>query len=177
MEHPRRSQTRPQRHHCRPLRLHSQKPERPRHRRLLLTVNHIQELDKIDPIFLAAVTRSYKPIKGELKLQIDDNIVQNRLRLATQRYLARLKEGLKTNEYRPAVLLNAFNAARYASWLLLHQYGLPLPNNTTEIITLLKQVAPETLQQLNPNQNQKKPQHKQNQIQKLKLTTHHQIRH
>jgi len=115
------------------------------------TVNHIKELNKIDPIFLAAVARSYKPIKGELKLQIDDNIVQNRLRLAVIYHLVRLREGIEANEYQQSVLLNAFNTTRYASWLLLYKHGLPLPANSTEILTLLRKATPKRLLNLFQN--------------------------
>jgi len=115
------------------------------------TVNHIRELDKIDPVFLAAVSRSFKPLKGELKPQIDNGIVENRLRLATVHYLVRLREGIDANEYRQARILNAFNTAQYASWLLLYKHGLPLPANSTEILTLLRKTTPKTLLNLFKN--------------------------
>jgi predicted nucleotidyltransferase len=115
------------------------------------TVNQIQELEESDPIFLAALIRSFKPIKGELKLQIDNRIVENRLRLAVVHYLMRLREGIDANEYRQATILNAFNTAQYASWLLLYKHGLPLPANSTEILTLLRKTASKTLLNLFQN--------------------------
>lgn len=115
------------------------------------SVNHIHELDKIDPVFLAAVTRSFKSLKGRLKLQIDDGTVKKSLRLAAVHYLLRLREGINTNEYRQAIILNAFNTAQYAGWLLLYKHGLPLPANSTEILALLKKATPNSLLNLFKN--------------------------
>lgn len=116
-----------------------------------VAVNNVYELDKIDPVFLAAVARSFKPIKGELKIEIDDYIIENELRSAIIHHFMRLRDGLVSHEYRSALILNAFNATRYACWLLLYKRGLSLPSNSSEMLTLLRGVAPNVLFKLFEN--------------------------
>lgn len=108
-------------------------------------VNRINELNKVDPVFLAAVARSFKPIKGELKLKINDNLIEDELRSAAIYNLIRLREGLTYHEYPGALTLNAFNAAQYACWLLLYKQSLPLPGNSKEMLDFLEEATSTTL--------------------------------
>lgn len=103
-------------------------------------VSKVGELGKIDPIFLAAVARSFRPIKGELNVNVDDYTIERELRSATIHHLMRFRDSLVGHEFRSALILNAFNAARYACWLLLYKGGRSFPCNSGEMLPLLRDV-------------------------------------
>lgn len=100
------------------------------------------ELDLMDAIFLTAISRDMNMLKGRLELKTDPMAVEAELERYAVHHLLRLEDELSSSKLSGPVSLAAFNAARYACWLLLHRSGCPLPGNSEELLAFTEKVLP-----------------------------------
>lgn len=106
-------------------------------------VTTAERLKESDPVFLLALSKDYKPLKGQLELPAKDPKTEMRLLHYSFVSYLRFRETLRKGEFVGAVALAGYNATRYAAWFLLNQKGESLPANSSEILkSLLHHTTP-----------------------------------